>query len=140
MEDKEKDNAAEVTPAEEAKPETAPVPAEKTKQPKESEPKTVPAEKAAKKPVKAKEDAPEDAKKNEPKGSKEKEADLKAKARKTIVREFLAKNGYLKRYPENRVFYVTSDNMVFLEKDLSLARLHQRELADGEIECVTVNC
>ena len=97
MEDKEKDNAAEVTPAEETKPETAPVTEEETKQPKESEPKTVPAEKAAKK-------------------------------------------GYLERYPENRIFHVTSDGMVFLEKDLSLARLHQRSLGgEGEVESITVN-
>lgn len=37
---------------------------------------------------------------------------------------------YLKLYPKNRVFYVTTDKMVFLEKDRSLALLHQNTLKD----------
>lgn len=39
---------------------------------------------------------------------------------------------YLKAYPGERTFHVTSDKQVFLEKDLNLARFHQRGLKNGE--------
>lgn len=52
-------------------------------------------------------------------------------------REFLKQ--YMERYPDNKTFHVTSDNMVFLEKDLSLARLHQKSMPDGLLDSITVN-
>lgn len=39
---------------------------------------------------------------------------------------------YIKAYPKERTFHVTTDKQVFLEKDLNLARLHQRRLKNGE--------
>lgn len=45
---------------------------------------------------------------------------------------FLAQ--YRKAYPRNSKFYVTSDNMVFLETDYDLAVLHQRSCKDGELK------
>ena len=46
---------------------------------------------------------------------------------------------YLKAYPKEKAFHVTSDNQVFLEKDLSLARLHQRELKnEGKVQTIKV--
>lgn len=46
--------------------------------------------------------------------------------------EFLAP--YRKAYPKCRAFHVTSDRMVFLDGDLSLAKVHQRSLGGGEVE------
>ncbi len=46
---------------------------------------------------------------------------------------------YLKAYPKEKAFHVTSDRQVFLEKDLSLARLHQRELKnEGKVQTIKV--
>lgn len=45
---------------------------------------------------------------------------------------------YIKAYPHNRVFYVTSDRMVFLSGDHSLAILHQNGLGCGEVETYTI--
>lgn len=56
---------------------------------------------------------------------------------KKAKREFLKQ--YMERYPDNKTFHVTSDNMVFLEKDLSLARLHQKSLQSGSVTSITVN-
>ncbi len=39
---------------------------------------------------------------------------------------------YIKAYPKERTFHITTDKQVFLEKDLNLARLHQRSLKNGE--------
>ena len=39
---------------------------------------------------------------------------------------------YVKAYPKERTFHVTTDKQVFLEKDLNLARLHQNSLKNGE--------
>ena len=39
---------------------------------------------------------------------------------------------YLKAYPGERTFHVTSDKQVFLEKDFNLARFHQKGLKNGE--------
>lgn len=52
-------------------------------------------------------------------------------------REFLRQ--YIERYPGNKTFHVTGDNMVFLEKDLSLARLHQKTLSEGSVTSIKVN-
>lgn len=56
---------------------------------------------------------------------------------KKAKREFLRQ--YIERYPDNKTFHVTSDNMVFLEKDLSLARLHQKTLPEGVVDSITIN-
>lgn len=39
---------------------------------------------------------------------------------------------YVKAYPNEKAFHVTSDKQVFLEKALSMARLHQNSLKNGE--------
>lgn len=41
--------------------------------------------------------------------------------------------GYIKAYPKERVFHVTTDKQVFLGKDYSLAKAHQKSLGKGEI-------
>ena len=40
---------------------------------------------------------------------------------------------YTKSYPAEKVFHVTSDKQVFLDKDYSLAKAHQNSLGKGEI-------
>ena len=40
---------------------------------------------------------------------------------------------YVKSYPNEKVFHVTSDNQVFLDKDYHMAKLHQKGLGKGEI-------
>ncbi len=46
---------------------------------------------------------------------------------------------YVKAYPKETVFHVTSDKQVFLEKDLNLARFHQRSLkTEGEVQTIKV--
>lgn len=46
---------------------------------------------------------------------------------------------YMKAYPKETVFHVTSDKQVFLEKDLNLARFHQRSLkTEGEVQTIKV--
>lgn len=57
--------------------------------------------------------------------------------RMAFLRELL--KDYAARYPENRVFHVTADNMVFLEKDIHLAKRHQRTLKEGNLESITIN-
>jgi len=44
---------------------------------------------------------------------------------------------YKKSYPDEKTFHVTSDNQVFLGKDLALAKMHQRK-ADANKEVQTV--
>lgn len=39
---------------------------------------------------------------------------------------------YIKAYPKEKLFYVASDNQVFLEKDYSLAVLHQASLKNEQ--------
>ena len=39
---------------------------------------------------------------------------------------------YVKAYPNEKAFHVTSDKQVFLEKDRGLAVLHQKSLKNGE--------
>lgn len=39
---------------------------------------------------------------------------------------------YIKAYPDEKAFHVTSDRQVFLEKDRNLAVLHQNSLKNGE--------
>lgn len=45
---------------------------------------------------------------------------------------------YAKSYPANKVFYVTSDNQVFLQGDHNMAVLHQKTLKEGELETIKV--
>lgn len=46
---------------------------------------------------------------------------------------------YMKAYPKETAFHVTSDKQVFLEKDLNLARFHQRSLkTEGEVQTIKV--
>lgn len=43
---------------------------------------------------------------------------------------------YFEAYPENNVFYRTSDGQVFLEKNKHLALDHQRRQKKGELETI----
>lgn len=45
-------------------------------------------------------------------------------------------DSYRKSYPDNKVFYVTSDMQVFLQIDQNMAILHQKTLKNGELEIV----
>ena len=46
---------------------------------------------------------------------------------------------YMRAYPKETAFHVTSDKQVFLEKDLNLARFHQRSLkTEGEVQTIKV--
>ena len=46
---------------------------------------------------------------------------------------------YMKAYPKETAFHVTSDKQVFLGKDLNLARFHQRSLkTEGEVQTIKV--
>lgn len=45
---------------------------------------------------------------------------------------FLAQ--YIKAYPGERVFHVTSDKQVFFGKDYHLAKLHQNGLGKGQVK------
>lgn len=49
---------------------------------------------------------------------------------------FLAQ--YIKAYPGEKVFYVTSDRQVFLGKDYNLAKFHQNSLGKGELKSYTI--
>lgn len=58
-----------------------------------------------------------------------------AKAKKQTkpgVPDFL--QGYIKSYPGEKAFHVTSDRQVFLDKDYNLAKLHQNSLGKGELK------
>lgn len=68
---------------------------------------------------------------------KAKELDDELFAERKAKRDFLKQ--YIEHYPDNKVFHVTSDNMVFLEKDLNLARLHQRSLETGSVTSININ-
>lgn len=47
---------------------------------------------------------------------------------------------YAKRYPKEKEFHITTDKQVFLSRDLSLARAHQRSLGgDGQVETIKIN-
>ncbi|MEG1573223.1 MAG: hypothetical protein RR328_06685 [Bacteroidales bacterium] len=47
---------------------------------------------------------------------------------------------YAKSYPKEKVFYVSSDQQVFLEKDYSLAVLHQNSLKNEQkIQTIKIN-
>ncbi|MDE5575483.1 MAG: hypothetical protein K2I87_07210 [Bacteroidales bacterium] len=69
----------------------------------------------------------------QPEDSKEPTTPAKAKSqgKKKAVPDFL--KGYLKAYPNEKVFHVASDHQVFLDKDYNLAKLHQNSLGKGEI-------
>lgn len=46
---------------------------------------------------------------------------------------------YFKHYPNNKIFYLTSDNMVFLENDKGMAELHQRSIGKEVVEIKIIN-
>lgn len=54
-----------------------------------------------------------------------------AASRKPAYPAFL--ESYVKAYPNEKVFHVTSDRQVFLDKDYHMAKVHQRSLGKGEI-------
>lgn len=45
---------------------------------------------------------------------------------------------YLKSYPREKCFYVTSDRLVFLSKEYKAATAHQRRLKNGELQTIKV--
>ena len=45
---------------------------------------------------------------------------------------------YSKLYPKNKVFHITGDGQVFLEKSLNDAKTHQSTLKTGELKSYTV--
>lgn len=64
-------------------------------------------------------------------------AKAKAKlSKKQQLPDFMA--AYVKSYPGEKVFHVTSDRQVFLDKDYHLAKMHQRSLGKGEIKTYNV--
>lgn len=52
------------------------------------------------------------------------------------VPEFL--EPYLRRYSGEKVFHVTSDRQVFLDKNKHLARLHQESLGEGKLKTYNI--
>ncbi len=46
---------------------------------------------------------------------------------------------YLKLYPKNKTFYITSDKQVFLEGSKGLAELHQRSQKGGKVSTITID-
>lgn len=107
-------DAASVELAEE-KPEAAP--AEPAAEQEEETPEAVPAEQAD-------QATPPDSGK---KSGKKKTATLP---------DFLAP--YIRAYPKNKTFHVTSDRMVFLAGDRGLAVVHQKSLKGGEVTTYNV--
>lgn len=59
-----------------------------------------------------------------------------SKPKKKSFPDFLT--GHINRYPAEKVFHVTSDRQVFLDKDYHLAKLHQRNLGKGEIKSYNI--
>lgn len=106
-------DASPVEPAE-GKPEAAP--AEPATEQEEETPETVPAEQAdqATPPVSGK----------------------KSGKKKATLPDFLAP--YIRAYPKNKTFHVTSDRMVFLAGDRGLAVVHQKSLKGGEVTTYNV--
>lgn len=45
---------------------------------------------------------------------------------------------YLRRYSGEKVFHVTSDRQVFLDKNHHLARLHQESLGKGKLKTYNI--
>ena len=60
----------------------------------------------------------------------------KAKSRKASMPEWL--KPYAKRYPSAKLLHVTGDRQVFLDKDYCLAKLHQRNLGQGDIKSYNI--
>ena len=54
-----------------------------------------------------------------------------AKKKAEALPDFLAP--YLRAYPKNKTFHVTSDRMVFLADARSMAVMHQKGLGTGEV-------
>ncbi len=46
---------------------------------------------------------------------------------------------YAKLYPKNKTFHITSDKQVFLEKNKSMADLHQRNQKGGKVTSITID-
>lgn len=46
---------------------------------------------------------------------------------------------YAKAYPACKVFHITADGQVFLDKDEHLARYHQRGLGEGEVRTIKMH-
>ena len=42
------------------------------------------------------------------------------------------KRDYMPNYPNNKVWHITTDNSVFLERDLSIAKAHQLKLNEDK--------
>lgn len=57
-------------------------------------------------------------------------------AKKIKIPGFLASS--VKNYPGEKQFHVTSDGMVFLDKEENLALAHQRTLKKGEVQTIKV--
>lgn len=82
----------------------------------------------ASEPQKQPEEAPEEASTEEP-----------AKVKKAAKAKFPAfLEGYIKSYPDEKAFHVTSDRQVFLDKDYNLAKLHQNSLGKGELKTYNI--
>ena len=60
-----------------------------------------------------------------------KEKNTASKAAKPKYPSFL--DSYIKAYPNEKVFHVTADKQVFLDKDYHFAKAHQNGLGKGEI-------
>ena len=60
-----------------------------------------------------------------------KEKNTASKAAKPKYPAFL--DSYVKAYPKEKVFHVTADKQVFLDKDYHFAKAHQNGLGKGEI-------
>lgn len=68
-----------------------------------------------------------------------KEADAAAAelARNADPFKALAEN-YAKAYPACKVFHITTDKQVFLDKDKNLAQFHQKGLGEGKVRTINV--
>lgn len=89
-------------------------------------------------------EAEETATASETTAAEESEAEGKAAGKKTAgkaeeykrVPDFL--EPYLQRYSGEKVFHVTSDRQVFLDKNHHLARLHQESLGKGKLKTYNI--
>lgn len=77
------------------------------------------------------ETAPEQEAEEATKAAEKTKTAAKAAAKKPKYPAFL--DGYIKAYPKEKVFHVTADKQVFLDKDYHFAKAHQDGLGKGEI-------
>lgn len=80
-------------------------------------------------------EAEETATASEAAAAEESEAAGKAEEYKRVP-DFL--EPYLQRYSGEKVFHVTSDRQVFLDKNHHLARLHQESLGKGKLKTYNI--